>query len=219
MRRIMDEAESEKDAETDVTDHLKVVAKGTNIRVVPIVGGMSTEKQERLLKTRPEVVVGTPGRLWELMSGGEIHLVELHSLSFFVLDEADRMIENGHFHELRSIIDMLPVTAGSIEGHSQSTDNCVTVSSFQRKKRQTFVFSATIALSADFRKKLKRGSLKSQPNDAINSIEALSERAGMRANAAIVDLTNVSIVANKLEESCIERKDKRVSSTFFLKKE
>ncbi|CAK9156516.1 unnamed protein product [Ilex paraguariensis] len=202
-----------------VTDHLKVVAKGTNIRVVPIVGGMSTEKQERLLKTRPEVVVGTPGRLWELMSGGEIHLVELHSLSFFVLDEADRMIENGHFHELRSIIDMLPVTAGSIEGHSQSTDNCVTVSSFQRKKRQTFVFSATIALSADFRKKLKRGSLKSQPNDAINSIEALSERAGMRANAAIVDLTNVSIVANKLEESCIERKDKRVSSTFFLKKE
>ncbi|CAK9169985.1 unnamed protein product [Ilex paraguariensis] len=187
-----------------VTDHLKVVAKGTNIRVVPIVGGMSTEKQERLLKTRPEVVVGTPGRLWELMSGGEIHLVELHSLSFFVLDEADRMIENGHFHELRSIIDMLPVTAGSIEGHSQSTDNCVTVSSFQRKKRQTFVFSATIALSADFRKKLKRGSLKSQPNDAINSIEALSERAGMRANAAIVDLTNVSIVANKLEESCIE---------------
>ena len=60
-----------------VTDHLKEVAKGTNIRVVPIVGGMSTEKQERLLKARPEIVVGTPGRLWELMSGGEIHLVEV----------------------------------------------------------------------------------------------------------------------------------------------
>lgn len=60
-----------------VTDHLKEVALGTNIRVVPIVGGMSTEKQERLLKARPEIVVGTPGRLWELMSGGEIHLVEV----------------------------------------------------------------------------------------------------------------------------------------------
>lgn len=45
--------------------------------MVPIVGGMSTEKQERLLKTRPEIVVGTPGRLWELMSGGEQHLVEV----------------------------------------------------------------------------------------------------------------------------------------------
>ena len=38
------------------TDHLKQVAKGTDVRVVPIVGGMSTEKQERLLRTRPEIV-------------------------------------------------------------------------------------------------------------------------------------------------------------------
>ena len=38
---------------------------------------MSTEKQERLLKRMPEIIVGTPGRLWELMSGGEQHLVEV----------------------------------------------------------------------------------------------------------------------------------------------
>ena len=76
----------------------------------------------------------------------------------------------------------------------------------QRKKRQTSVFSATKALSADFRKKLKRGSLKSKQSmaDGLNSIEMLSERAGMRANAAIIDLTNASILANKLEESFIE---------------
>ncbi|KAE8076147.1 hypothetical protein FH972_014812 [Carpinus fangiana] len=189
-----------------VTDHLKAVANGTDIRVVSIVGGMSTEKQERLLKKRPEIIVGTPGRLWELASGGEKHLVELHSLSFFVLDEADRMIENGHFRELQSIIDMLPMTNGSIEGHSQNTQDCVTVSSFQRKKRQTFVFSATIALSADFRKKLKRGTLKPKQSltDGLNSIETLSERAGMKANVAIIDLTNASIMADKLEESFIE---------------
>ena len=60
-----------------VSDHLKAVAKDTDIRVVAIVGGMSTDKQERLLRSRPEIVVGTPGRLWELMSGGEKHLVEV----------------------------------------------------------------------------------------------------------------------------------------------
>uniref|UniRef100_A0A6M2EZX6 RNA helicase n=1 Tax=Populus davidiana TaxID=266767 RepID=A0A6M2EZX6_9ROSI len=192
-----------------VTDHFKEAAHGINIRVVSIVGGMSTEKQERLLKARPEIIVGTPGRLWELMSGGEKHLVELHSLSFFVLDEADRMIENGHFRELQSIIDMLPMTSGSIGGQSQSSENCQTLSNMQIKKRQTFVFSATIALSADFRKKLKRGSLKSKQSmaDGLNSIEMLSERAGMRANAAIIDLTNASILANKLEESFIECKE------------
>jgi hypothetical protein len=48
--------------------------------VVPIVGGMSSEKQERLLRRRPHIVVGTPGRLWELMSSGEQHLVEVHTL-------------------------------------------------------------------------------------------------------------------------------------------
>ncbi|CAL5423502.1 unnamed protein product [Camellia sinensis] len=64
-----------------VTNHLNEVAKGTNFRVVPIVGGMSTEKQERLLKARPKIVVGTPGRLWELMSGGELHLIEEMKIS------------------------------------------------------------------------------------------------------------------------------------------
>lgn len=134
-----------------------------------------------------------------------IFLWQLHLLSFFVLDEADRMIDYGHFRELQSIIDMLPGT-GSTEEQPQSTQSCVTVSSFQRKKRQTLVFSATLSLSADFRKKLKRGSLKAKQTNSeeLTSIEALSERAGMRPNAAIIDLTNASILAEKLEEAFIE---------------
>ncbi|KAH1256142.1 DEAD-box ATP-dependent RNA helicase 13 [Glycine max] len=181
-----------------VTDHLKAVAKHINVRVIPIVGGILAEKQERLLIAKPDIVVGTPGRLWELMSAGEKHLVELHSLSFFVLDEADRMVQNGHFKELQSIIDMLPMSINSTEDNSQHV--------YQRKKRQTLVFSATVALSSDFRKKLKRGSIQQKQSltDGLNSIETLSERAGMRPNAAIIDLTNPSILAAKLEESFIE---------------
>lgn len=132
--------------------------------------------------------------------------MQLHSLSFLVLDEADRMIEYGHFHELQSIIDMLPVINSSGKQSVQSTPNCETMPILQRKKRQTFVFSATIALSDNFRKKLKRGlstSKLSMPG-SLSSIETLSERAGMRPDAAIVDLTNAAIVANKLEQSFIE---------------
>ena len=116
------------------------------------------------------------------------------------------MVQNGHFKELQSIIDMLPMSNISTEDNSQNAQNCVTVSSYQRKKRQTLVFSATVALSADFRKKLKHGLIKQkQPlTDGLNSIETLSERAGMRSNAAIIDLTNPSILAAKLEESFIE---------------
>lgn len=123
-----------------------------------------------------------------------------------MLDEADRMIESGHFHELQGIIDKLPTADNSAEEKHKNVQSCVTVSNIQRKKRQTLVFSATIALSGDFRKKLKRGAVKSKQsmNNAFNSIEALSERAGMRANAAIIDLTNVSILAQNLEESFLE---------------
>ncbi|XP_011620421.1 DEAD-box ATP-dependent RNA helicase 13 isoform X1 [Amborella trichopoda] len=215
-----------------VSDHLKAFSKLTNILVVPIFGGMSAEKQERLLKRRPEVIVGTPGRLWELMSGGDVHLTELQLLSFFVLDEADRMIENGHFHELQSIIDMLPLvgdqsggepapspSSGDNKLHSiKKNDNCLTVAKMQKKKRQTFVFSATIALSANFRKKLKRGAnLRSASNDGLSSFENLSQRAGMRADAAIIDLTTSSIVAYKLEESVIEcREEDKDSYLYYL---
>ncbi|KAK8938459.1 DEAD-box ATP-dependent RNA helicase 13 [Platanthera zijinensis] len=60
-----------------VSDHLKKAAKDINICVVSIVGGMYSKKQERLLRRKPEIVVATPGRLWELMSGGNEHLVEV----------------------------------------------------------------------------------------------------------------------------------------------
>lgn len=46
---------------------------------------------------RVQVVVATPGRLWELMQEGHAHLTDMSCLGFFVLDEADRMVQQGHF--------------------------------------------------------------------------------------------------------------------------
>ncbi len=80
-----------------VTDHLRVIAQPNDIWVVPLVGGISTQKQERLLKKFPEIVVATPGRLWDLMQQGHQHLVDFSQLSHFVLDEADHMLQLGHF--------------------------------------------------------------------------------------------------------------------------
>ena len=51
----------------------------------------------RLLANKPPIVVATPGRLWELLRDGEPHLATLASLRFLVLDEADRMVQAGHF--------------------------------------------------------------------------------------------------------------------------
>jgi len=72
-----------------------------------IVGGLSEHKQRRVLdRKRPPVIVGTPGRLWELMaSGSHTHLQNLTKLRFLVIDEADRMISQGNFPQLTKIFE------------------------------------------------------------------------------------------------------------------
>eukprot|EP00798_Chlamydomonas_sp_ICE-L_P025417 gene25417-11076_t len=56
----------------------------------------------------PPVIVATPGRLWELMHDNDAHLSDLSHLSFLVLDEADRMVQLGHYPELTNILELIP---------------------------------------------------------------------------------------------------------------
>eukprot|EP00522_Entomoneis_paludosa_P005391 CAMPEP_0172472264 /NCGR_PEP_ID=MMETSP1065-20121228/68248_1 /TAXON_ID=265537 /ORGANISM="Amphiprora paludosa, Strain CCMP125" /LENGTH=921 /DNA_ID=CAMNT_0013230395 /DNA_START=192 /DNA_END=2957 /DNA_ORIENTATION=+ len=72
-----------------------------------LVGGMAHVKQIRVLgKNRPPILVATPGRCWEMMSSREYeHLNELSQIRFLVIDEADRMIQQGSFPQLGRILD------------------------------------------------------------------------------------------------------------------
>jgi ATP-dependent RNA helicase DDX24/MAK5 len=63
-----------------------------NTKVVTVIGGLSMQKQTRLLDARPEIIVATPGRLWELISQRHVHLANMHSIRYLVIDEADRMV-------------------------------------------------------------------------------------------------------------------------------
>jgi ATP-dependent RNA helicase DDX24/MAK5 len=51
-----------------VKDHIAALTKSMSIKVGAVVGGMSVQKQERILRQRPDILVATPGRLWEIMS-------------------------------------------------------------------------------------------------------------------------------------------------------
>ncbi len=57
----------------------------------------------------PTIVVATPGRLWELINErqNEYLCSELPMIDVLVLDEADRMIEDGHFKEMKYILDFI----------------------------------------------------------------------------------------------------------------
>lgn len=54
----------------------------SDIRVAVILGGMAAVKQERILSKGPEIVVATPGRLWELIQQGNPHLSQLDTIKY-----------------------------------------------------------------------------------------------------------------------------------------
>lgn len=79
--------------------------KHTNLRYRVIFGGVSQHGQVEALRKGIDVLVATPGRLLDLMNQGHIHLSDIQ---FFVLDEADRMLDMGFVHDVKKVIAKLP---------------------------------------------------------------------------------------------------------------
>ena len=95
-----------------IKDHIQAIVPvehSDKIKLCPIVGGMSIQKQERLLSYNPTIIIATPGRLWELLNerANQYLVSELPMIDVLVLDEADRMIEDGHFKEMKMILDFV----------------------------------------------------------------------------------------------------------------
>lgn len=63
-----------------IKNHLVAAAKYTGIKIAAIVGGMAAVKQERVLNDCPEIVIATPGRLWELIQQGNKHLSQINNI-------------------------------------------------------------------------------------------------------------------------------------------
>lgn len=95
------------------------VLYGKKLPVYPTVifGGVNQQGQVNALHRGADVVIACPGRLWDLMNQGFVHLDKVET---FVLDEADRMLDMGFIHDVRRIAEKLP------------------------EKRQTLMFSATM---------------------------------------------------------------------------
>ncbi|KAK2747690.1 nucleolar DEAD-box protein required for synthesis of 60S ribosomal subunit [Onygenales sp. PD_40] len=99
------------------------LATYTDITFCQLVGGFSLREQENILKKRPDVIIATPGRFIDHMRNSASFTVD--TLEILVLDEADRMLEDGFADELNEILTTIP------------------------KSRQTMLFSATMTNSVD----------------------------------------------------------------------
>lgn len=167
-----------------IHQHLVAIAKYTKITVACIIGGLATVKQERVLKKHPHIVIGTPGRIWELIQDGNDHLNKINVLKFLVIDETDRMIEKGHFAELEHILQLVNSSEGS-------------------NKRQTFVFSATLTMVHELPDYLMKKKKQKPANMTREQrLQVLIDMFGMKSQK-VFDITNDSGVAEKVIESRI----------------
>lgn len=162
---------------------MKAIAKYTNVSIACIIGGLAAVKQERLLKANPHIVIGTPGRVWELIQGGNEHLQKINNLKYFVVDETDRMIEKGHFAELEEILQVL-----------NNSEGCT--------KRQTFVFSATLTMIHELPQHSKKHKKKKPTMSKESRLNEFISMFGMK-NPKVFDITKTSGVAEKLIEARI----------------
>jgi ATP-dependent RNA helicase DeaD len=100
-----------------VADHTRRLAKYAGFKVLPVYGGEPILKQIRALEAGVHIVIGTPGRIIDLL---ERHVLNLNGVRIVVLDEADRMLDMGFIEDIEYILSRVP------------------------RNRQTSLFSATI---------------------------------------------------------------------------
>lgn len=100
-----------------IEQEFRKLSKSFRMFSVVCVGGTSIRPQIRLLKKTNQFIIGTPGRVKDLLDRGEIKTEQINSV---VLDEADRMLDMGFVHDMREILSQLS------------------------SKRQTLFFSATM---------------------------------------------------------------------------
>ncbi|MBU4273430.1 MAG: DEAD/DEAH box helicase [Planctomycetes bacterium] len=88
-----------------VRDECVKLASGRDVRVTAVYGGKPIRKQVEQLRRGTEIVVGTPGRVMDLMNRGSLVLGEVR---FVVLDEADRMLDIGFRPDIEKILRRCP---------------------------------------------------------------------------------------------------------------
>ncbi|KAK9479390.1 P-loop containing nucleoside triphosphate hydrolase protein [Lipomyces japonicus] len=214
-----------------ICDHVTAVSKYTTANIVSITGGLAIQKQRRVLGYFPDIIVATPGRMHELLTSDTEGLIKwISKVEILVLDEADRLLQEGHFKELDEILDLIGQNNDDDEDLDETTNAVETQNT--HRPRQTLVFSATF--EKDLTKKLQTkqssagsGGKKKQPfvSNTIegkkDTMEYLLQKLNFRDEAPeFVDVNPEETIKRDVLEGVImcDHMEKDVYLYYFLLK-
>ncbi|VBB80063.1 Putative ATP-dependent RNA helicase mak-5 [Podospora comata] len=182
-----------------ISDHLKKLCDGLTESpyICSVTGGLAIQKQLRQLE-KADIIIGTPGRLWEVISTEIAVMNSIRQIDFLVVDEADRLLKDGQFKEAEDIIKALDRTRPGEEAEEDSDSD---EEPTPKHNRQTLVFSAT------FNKALQQklaGKARYNLMGEAESLEHLLKKLNFReAKPKFIDANPVSQMADKLKEGLI----------------
>lgn len=129
----------------------KSYCRASRLRTVSVVGGESASRQINALNNGIDILIATPGRLNDLIERGE---VPLKTIEFFVLDEADRMVDMGFLPQVRRILKHLP------------------------RNRQTMLLTATLSRAVEqLARELKPDHLRVEATRLAITVATLTQKA------------------------------------------
>jgi len=132
-----------------IDENIKEYSKYTNVKHAVIFGGVKQASQVNKLKSGVDILVATPGRLLDLISQG---IINLRTVSVFVLDEADRMLDMGFIHDIKKLLEILP------------------------KRRQSLFFSATMPQNiVDLSRKILKDPKKIEVSAVSSTAETIQQ--------------------------------------------
>ncbi|KAG8423365.1 ATP-dependent RNA helicase [Metarhizium acridum] len=181
-----------------IGEHIKAVCDGlpASPYICVVTGGLSIQKQQRQLE-EADIVIGTPGRLWEVLDGDAKLQEQFTRIKFLVVDEADRLFKVGQFKEAENIIGALDRENPEGHGYSDNSD-----SEDETRERQTLVFSATFDKNLQTKLAGKGKSAKAGSDE--EKMAYLMKCLKFRGEPKFIDVNPVSQMADNLREVLIE---------------
>lgn len=194
--------------------NLIINAPDADARIALLTGGLSIQKQQRQLASA-DIVIGTPGRVWEILSTGSGLIRKMQGIKFLVVDEADRLLSEGHFKEVEEILGALDRKE---HGDFPDMDEEEEAVEEEPNARQTLVFSATF--HRDLQQKLAGKSRWTGGDlmDKKESMEYLLKKLNFREEKPkFIDVNPVQQMAEGLKEGIVECPAmEKVSSVLFV---
>ncbi|MEM7391871.1 MAG: DEAD/DEAH box helicase [Verrucomicrobiota bacterium] len=176
-----------------ISDNVKIYGRHLRLFHATLYGGVGVGPQIQNLKRGVDLIIATPGRLIDLLQQGHI---DLRAVEYFVLDEADRMMDMGFIADIRKIIGKLP------------------------KHRQNLLFSATMPPNIrELARSLQKDPVEIQIEPEKPSVDAIAQSVYLAPRENKVDLLKALLENPAMHRAIVFTRTKRRADTLGRKLE